>query len=74
MMDPVLLLGLMLLTALAFANGSNDVSKGIATLAGSGVTGYRTAILWGTAWTVAGGLLAVTFSTAMVHTFTHGLL
>jgi hypothetical protein len=35
------------MAALAFANGSNDVSKGIATLAGSGVTNYRRAILWG---------------------------
>lgn len=32
---------------LAFANGANDVSKGIATLAGSGRTSYRSAIAWG---------------------------
>jgi PiT family inorganic phosphate transporter len=61
------------LTGLAFANGSNDVSKGIATLAGSGVTNYRTAILWGTAWTVVGGVLAVFISSAMVKTF-NGIL
>jgi len=36
---------------IAYANGSNDVSKGIATLAGSGVTHYRRTILWGTVWT-----------------------
>ncbi len=30
-----------------YANGANDVSKGIATLAGSGVSSYRRAILWG---------------------------
>lgn len=46
---------LVLLTlGLAFANGANDVSKGIATLVGSGTTKYRAAVLWGTAWTVAG--------------------
>ena len=31
--------------ALAYANGTNDVSKAIATLVGSGVTNYRTAIM-----------------------------
>lgn len=67
------LLGIILLAGLAFANGSNDVSKGIATLAGSGVTHYRTAILWGTTWTVIGGVLAVFISTAMVKTF-NGIL
>src|SRR5687767_13580668 len=34
-----------LLAALAAANCANDVSKGVATLVGSGVTRYRTAIL-----------------------------
>ncbi len=38
---------------IAYVNGSNDVSKGIATLAGSGLTNYRRAILWGTVWTAA---------------------
>lgn len=38
----------------AYLNGANDVSKGIATLAGSGVTNYQRAILWGTLWTGAG--------------------
>jgi PiT family inorganic phosphate transporter len=32
--------------ALAFANGANDVSKGIATLVGSGVSNYRRAVTW----------------------------
>jgi len=48
------LLTFALVLALGYANGTNDVSKAIATLVGSGVTNYRTAILWGTAWTVAG--------------------
>ena len=73
-MDLVLLIGLGLVGVLAFANGSNDVSKGIATLVGSGVTDYRMAILWGTVWTVIGGLLGISFSMAMVKTFTSGIL
>ena len=59
----------------AFANGSNDVSKGIATLVGSGVSNYRAAILWGTAWTVVGALVAALLSQALVATFSgKGLL
>ncbi|HEY8073052.1 MAG TPA: inorganic phosphate transporter [Labilithrix sp.] len=54
---------------LAWANGANDVSKGIATLVAGGVTGYRRAILWGTAWALAGSLAAAFFATAMVATF-----
>jgi|SRR5438034_1506341 len=65
----MIIIGMVLLAGLAFANGSNDVSKGIATLAGSGVTSYRWAILWGTMWTILGGLLAVFISSAIVKTF-----
>ncbi len=63
-----------LLLLLAFANGTNDVSKAIATLVGSGVTNYRTAILWGTMWTVAGAGAAAVLATAMVKTFSNGLI
>lgn len=59
---------------LAYVNGANDVSKGIATLVGSGVTDYRRAILWGTLWTVVGGLLGAVLAKAMVATFGKGLL
>ena len=67
---------LVLLTlGLAFANGANDVSKGIATLVGSGTTKYRAAVAWGTAWTLAGGLAAAFFSQGLVATFSgKGLL
>ena len=54
---------------LAFANGSNDISKGIATLVGSGVSNFRVAVLWGTVWTVAGGLVAAFASQGLVATF-----
>jgi PiT family inorganic phosphate transporter len=58
----------------AYLNGANDVSKGIATLAGSGVTSYQRAILWGTLWTGVGGLASLVLSQAMVATFGAGLL
>lgn len=59
----------------AYANGANDVSKGIATLVGSGVTDYRRAMLWGTVWTVAGGVAAAFASRGLVAVFSgKGLL
>ncbi|MBI5411438.1 MAG: inorganic phosphate transporter, partial [Nitrospirae bacterium] len=64
----------LLVLALAFANGTNDVSKAIATLVGSGVTNYRTAILWGTAWTILGAYMSGLVATAMVKTFSSGLI
>jgi PiT family inorganic phosphate transporter len=68
------LLAFALVFALAFANGSNDVSKAIATLVGSGVTDYRSAIAWGTAWTMVGAALAAFVASAMIKTFSHGLV
>lgn len=53
----------------AYANGGNDVSKGIATLVGAGVTNHRRAILWGTVWTVAGGITAAFASRGLVAVF-----
>src|SRR5919106_1542093 len=60
--------------ALAFANGSNDVSKGIATLAGSGRATYRQALAWGTLWTAAGAFAAVAISIGLVEVFTSSLV
>jgi PiT family inorganic phosphate transporter len=54
---------------LAYANGGNDVSKGIATLVGSGVSNFRAAVVWGTVWTIAGGLVAAFASQGLVATF-----
>jgi len=59
---------------LAYANGANDISKGIATLAGSGVSDYRRAILWGTLWTTCGSVAAFELSCALAVTFSKGLL
>lgn len=63
-----------LIVALAAANGANDVSKGVATLAGSGVTRYRTAIIWGALTTLAGSLLSGLFATRMLKLFTSGIV
>jgi len=68
------LLAFALVFALAFANGANDVSKAIATLVGSGVTDYRSAIAWGTVWTMVGSALAAFVASSMVKTFSHGLV
>ncbi len=62
-----------LILMLSLANGTNDVSKAVATLVGSGVTTYRTAIAWGTAWTMVGAGIAAVVATAMVKTFSSGL-
>lgn len=70
--DELLLMALVLVLltlGLAFLNGANDVSKGIATLVGSGTTRYRAAVLWGSAWTLAGGLAAAFASQGLVATF-----
>ncbi|MDH4154880.1 MAG: inorganic phosphate transporter [Nitrospira sp.] len=68
------LLTLLLVLALAFANGTNDVSKAIATLVGSGVTNSRKAIAWGTFWTMVGAAASAFVATAMVKTFSTGLI
>jgi PiT family inorganic phosphate transporter len=60
--------------AIAFMNGSNDISKGTATLVGSGVADYKKAILWGTLWTAAGGLAAAFLAGAMLDRFGKGML
>ena len=70
----LLLMIFVLAMALAAANGANDVSKGVATLAGSGVTRYRTAILWGAATTLAGALVSGLFAERMMNLFTNGIV
>lgn len=63
-----------LLIALAAANGANDVSKGVATLAGAGVARYRTALIWGTIATVAGALLSIQLGRSMGNLFSKGIV
>jgi PiT family inorganic phosphate transporter len=59
---------------LAFANGANDVSKGVATLAGSGRASYRSAINWGTFWTFAGAAASLVISVGLINTFTSAIV
>src|SRR4051794_5925802 len=60
--------------AVAWANGANDVSKGVATLVGSRLATYAQALRWGTACTVAGAVSALMLTTTMVTTFSTGLV
>lgn len=64
---------LLLVGILSYANGANDISKGIATLVGSGVSSFRNALVWGTISTTAGVFVAARVSSAMVQTFTNGV-
>ncbi len=70
----VMPLGLAAMLGLAYANGANDVSKGIATLVGAGVTDYRRALLWGTLWTGVGAVASAFAARELVATFSAGLL
>jgi len=61
--------------ALAWSNGANDNFKGVATLYGSGTAGFRPALIWATAATLAGSLVSIVFAQALVKTFSgHGLI
>ncbi len=66
--------GLLLVAAVAWANGANDVSKAVATLVGSGVSDYRRAITWGSACTVVGAMISAATGASLVATFSGGLL
>jgi PiT family inorganic phosphate transporter len=64
----VALIGLAILF-LAYSNGANDNFKGVATLFGSGTCTYRKALVWATAATLAGSLLAMVLAGGLVGTF-----
>src|SRR5215472_11808607 len=59
---------------LAWANGANDVSKGVAALAGSGVADPRTAWLLGVGATLFGGLAAIWWGGSLGALFGGGFL
>lgn len=59
---------------LAFANGTNDIAKGIATLVGSGTMRPQLAILWAVAMTAAGALAGVSIAGGLLKTFSQGML
>ncbi len=73
-MAPDSLILLTLVLVLAAGNGANDVSKGVATLIGSGTTEVRHAILWATLCTVAGGLSAIAWGGALAGSFGSGFV
>lgn len=68
------LLVLLLVLALAAANGSNDVPKGVATLAGAGVARLKTAVNWGAATTAIGCLVSLHFASKMTALFSKGIV
>jgi PiT family inorganic phosphate transporter len=70
----MILMVVLLLVGLAAANGSNDVPKGVATLAGAGVTRFRTAILWGTVTTLVGCLVSLQLADKMTKLFSKGIV
>lgn len=54
---------------LAYSNGANDNFKGVATLYGSDVLSYRSALLLATGATMLGSLCALTFGSALLNNF-----
>src|SRR5205814_2316575 len=60
---------LLAVLALAYANGANDNFKGVATLFGSRTCNYRAALIWATATTLAGSLLALLLAHGLVEAF-----
>lgn len=61
---------LILVVAVAYANGANANFKGVASLFGSGTTGYWTAVKWATVTTAAGCLTAIWGSGSLLSAFT----
>src|SRR6266481_2081899 len=54
---------------LAYTNGANDNFKGVASLYGSATTGFRTALVWGMATTLAGSITAIFFAGELMKKF-----
>jgi PiT family inorganic phosphate transporter len=54
---------------LAFVNGANDNTKGVATLYGSGALGYRPALALATLSTAAGSLASIALAAGLVKAF-----
>ena len=53
----------------AYANGANANFKGVASLFGSGTTSYRTAVNWAAVTTAAGCVAAMFFASSMLKAF-----
>lgn len=55
--------------SVAYANGANDIFKGVATLYGGGASDYRVALIWAVCTTLAGSLLAAVLAQSLIKTF-----
>ena len=64
-----MILILIMVVLLAYANGANDNFKGVASLYGSGTCGYRRALGWATITTMAGSVAAVFLASALLRNF-----
>lgn len=72
-MELYIVIAVILLAFLSFANGANDVSKAIATLAGAKVTSMRKAVMWGTLWTLAGSMSGLYWGAAIIKNITENI-
>lgn len=64
---------LLAVMTLAFANGANDLSRGIATLVGSGRAKPQAAIWWGSAWTALGAFSGCWLATRLLKAYSGGI-
>jgi PiT family inorganic phosphate transporter len=64
---------LVLVALLAYANGSNDNSKGVATLVGYGAATPRRALLYAALTTAIGGAVSFLYSGGLLQSFSTGL-
>jgi inorganic phosphate transporter, PiT family len=64
---------LILVALLAYANGSNDNSKGVATLVGFGAATPKQALIYATFSTALGAAVAFWYSSGMLKNFSTGL-
>jgi PiT family inorganic phosphate transporter len=71
-MNLVFVIITLLVFVLAWANGANDAPKGVATLVGNGSASAKRAIIWGTLWTILGGIAAVMWGSALIKMFSSG--
>jgi PiT family inorganic phosphate transporter len=69
----VLITILLLVALLAFANGSNDNCKGVATLVGFGAASPRRALGWATVTTALGAAVSFWLAGGLVKSFSTGL-
>ena len=63
-----------LLRLLAFANGANDNSKGVATLVGYGAAAPRTALAWAAVTTTMGAAIGALIGGRLVKVFQAGFI